>query len=44
LAFALNRVGKKDDAAALLKKSLSAGTDFESKQDARDLLGQLSKG
>jgi putative PEP-CTERM system TPR-repeat lipoprotein len=44
LAFALNRVGRKDDAAALLKRSLSAGIDFESKRDAQDLLGQLSKG
>jgi putative PEP-CTERM system TPR-repeat lipoprotein len=44
LAYALNQVGKKADAAALLKNVLSTGAEFETKSDAQSLLSQLSKG
>jgi putative PEP-CTERM system TPR-repeat lipoprotein len=44
LAFALNAAGKKADAAALLKTTLQSGADFENRNDAQVLLGQLSKG
>jgi putative PEP-CTERM system TPR-repeat lipoprotein len=44
LAFALNATGKKADATALLKTTLQSGVDFDNRDDAQTLLGQLSKG
>jgi putative PEP-CTERM system TPR-repeat lipoprotein len=44
LAYALNRAGKKADAADLLKKAIASGVDFDSRQNAQSLLGELSKG
>jgi putative PEP-CTERM system TPR-repeat lipoprotein len=44
LAFALNATGKKADATTLLKTTLQSGIDFENRNDAQALLGQLSKG
>jgi putative PEP-CTERM system TPR-repeat lipoprotein len=42
-AYALDASGKKSDAAAVLKKALAAGRDFDSKKDAQALLDKLSK-
>jgi putative PEP-CTERM system TPR-repeat lipoprotein len=44
LAFALDALGKKADAMAVLKTALAAGRDFDSKKDAQSLMDKLSKG
>ena len=43
LAVALDKTGKKPEAADLLKKAIAVGRDFDSKKDAEALLAQLSK-
>jgi len=43
LAFALDALGKKADAATALKKALASGRDFDGKKDAQSLLDKLSK-
>ena len=41
LAVALEKTGKADDARAILQRIVKLSTDFDSKEDAKQLLAQL---